>query len=340
MIKDTTEIDLWAFDDGVQADEKRLEPLPRLGRAAGIPIPRISGKMKKLAVGGLAKSEESSVPQDQEAGEFIQINFSKKHPKSQSMYHSKVGSEFDELEGVNEAEAREGILEAEPVLVREVARRVSANEKAVPETRQPVARPELEQDEFSPPIRENAVPISLRPHLNLSKVERVGLAALLGVLLVGGGVIYFKTIHDLPSGSGFLQENHFPVKGEHLTILSGSSYWRAPIMDGENTETFRRGTQLVPVINLTLSGGPGAIRVIFRNSDGEVIGDAVTRSIPTGTTLEVAATAGFEDVGMHAAYRTGQSKPWTMQVYEAPSLNSTGSAFKKLFELNVSTDRR
>jgi hypothetical protein len=54
----------------------------------------------------------------------------------------------------------------------------------------------------------------------------------------------------------------------------------------------------------------------------------------------VAATAGFEDVGMHAAYRTGQSEPWSVQVYEAPSEDTPGPAFKKLFEMNVSTDLR
>ena len=88
------------------------------------------------------------------------------------------------------------------------------------------------------------------------------------------------------------------------------------------------------------SGAPASIRVFFRNSDGEVIGDAVTRTLTPGPPLEVAATAGFEDVGMHAAYRTGQSKPWTVQVDEAPAADSPSSDYKKLFEMNVSTDRR
>ena len=80
--------------------------------------------------------------------------------------------------------------------------------------------------------------------------------------------------------------------------------------------------------------------MFFRDQDGLVTGDAVTRAIQPGVPLQIAATAGFEDVGMHAAYRTGQSKPWTIEVLEAPSATSANAEFKKLFEINISTDRR
>jgi hypothetical protein len=43
---------------------------------------------------------------------------------------------------------------------------------------------------------------------------------------------------------------------------------------------------------------------------------------------------------MHAAYRTGGSKPWTIEVFEAPSETTPGKDFKRLFEMNISTDRR
>jgi post-segregation antitoxin (ccd killing protein) len=54
----------------------------------------------------------------------------------------------------------------------------------------------------------------------------------------------------------------------------------------------------------------------------------------------VAATSGFEDVGMHAAYRTGQSRLWTIEVLEAQAETSPNADFIKLFEIEVSTDRR
>lgn len=345
LVKDTTELDLWAFDEPVGPigpDEQGTEAAPnRPVRSTGIPASRSSGNVTKLLVSDSAKSEESTLPQNPAAEELIQINVSSKRPRSQPVsspvHRAKLGGEFDELEDGNEPEPSP---EPEPVSVSEIAPPEPVTEEIVDEAPPVVIPPVVEQDEFSPQIRENAEPVSLRPHLGLSKVERIGLAALLGVLLIGGGVVYFKTIHGLPTGSGRLRENEFPVKGAHLTIVSADTYWRAPITEGTNAETVRRGTQLVPVIDLTVKGGPAAVRVFFRNSDGDVIGDAVTRTLQEGTPLEVAATAGFEDVGMHAAYRTGQSKQWIVQVYEAPSENSPGPAFKKVFEMNVSTDRR
>jgi len=346
LIKDSTEQDLWAFDEPARSDEENAEPAPKSGRSLGIPVPRSLANVKKPPVSVPETGEQSPPKPVSSAEDRIQINVSKKRPKaapaSHPVHHSMVGGEFDELDDGSEPEPEifEEATVAETVVVDEPAPPEPAVEEIVPETAPPVAAAVPEQDEFSPRVRENAEPVSLRPHLGLSKLERIGLAALLGVLLIGGGVVYFKTIHRLPAGSGSLEANDFPVKGANLTIVSAGSYWRAPITEGANAETFRRGTQLLPVVDLTVKGGPAAVRVFFRNSDGDVIGDAVTRTIQAGASLEVAATAGFEDVGMHAAYRTGQSKPWTVEVYEAPSENSPGPAFKKLFEMNVSTDRR
>lgn len=346
FIKDSTEHDLWAFDEHVAPGEEGKEASPsRPVRSLGLPVPRSSGNVKKRLVRDSSESEESAPSHQLGAEERVQLNVSNKRPKAQpaahSVHHAKVGGEFDDLDRGEEAEPeRVGEELAEEIEPSFIVLPEPVTEEIVPPPEAVPPPPVLEQDEFSPRVRENAEPVSLRPHLGLSKVERIGLVALLVVLLIGGGVVYFKIIHHLPTHSQRLQENDFPVKGEHFTILSAVSYWRAPIGEGRNAETFRRGTQLVPVVYLTVKGGPAAVRVFFRNSDGDVIGDAVTRTLQEGTPLEVAATAGFEDVGMHAAYRTGQSKPWMVQVYEAPSESSPGAAFKKLFEMNVSTDRR
>jgi hypothetical protein len=152
--------------------------------------------------------------------------------------------------------------------------------------------------------------------------------------------VFLNSIHRLPAGAERLTAGDFPVEGRHLTIRSADSFWRAPITEGERAETFRRGTQLLPVVELTSSGSTGAVRVIFRDQDGRGAGDVVTSPIKPGAPLQIAATAGFEDVGMHAAYRAGQSEPWTVEVFEAPSETSSNSDFRKLFEIDISTDRR
>jgi hypothetical protein len=113
------------------------------------------------------------------------------------------------------------------------------------------------------------------------------------------------------------------------------TYWRAPAA-GEG----RIGTVLLPVIDLEIAGGPAAVRVFFRNAKGESAGDAFTRSVSGSTHLKIAATAGFDDLGMHAAYRTTDSDRWIVEVFEGPSVDAPIETFKKLFELPISTDRR
>lgn len=333
LAKDTTESDLWAFDGlDLEPEEKSVEVTK--SRDFGIPSPRDAEKRKTSFSGGPARQQN---PPE------IKINIRQNRPGNQPVAPS-VGSR---IAGDDFADLDHGDIPETPALVENYfAKTLRPVTSPVFPTAVPIAiiaqtTPHNEEaDEFSPVVRENAVPISLRPHLHLSKVERIGLVTLLGLLVMSGIVISLFTFGRLPTESRRLKANDFPVNGKLVTIVSADSYWRAPVTEGKNAETFRRGTQLLPVLDITPQGGPAAIRVFFRNSDRELVGDAVNRAVQSGTTLHIAATAGFEDVGMHAAYRTGQSKPWTIEVYEAPSENSPGQDFKKLFEMNISTNRR
>ena len=161
------------------------------------------------------------------------------------------------------------------------------------------------------------------------------------MLLVGGGAtIFLGSLNRLPTEAIKAESTDFPIKGERVTISAATSYWRAPITDGPDADTFRRGTELLPVLELTASGGPALIRIFFRDQEGATIGDAMTRKIDGEGVVKIPATAGFDDPGMHAAYRTGESKPWTVQVWEITSGDASSGKSEKLFEMNVSTDRR
>lgn len=352
-------MDLWDFEDDLEASEETPEPAKEPVRSAGkdIPAPRERQTPRER--------NESSVPKTPTGGEDrIRMNISKSRgkggPSGAAAGQSKPESDFDELEGWDDAapppqpepefdelpvEINSGDLHhVEKVVPNLQPMPVDTPAEAEPETvakTEPV--PELPvadaDDEFSPVVRENSTPISLRPHLGLSKFERIGLIALAVLLVMVAGGIFMYSLNRLPTESKRAQANDFPIKGAHLTISSAESYWRAPITEGPDADTFRRETQLLPVLEMALSGGPAAIRVLFRNDDRVVVGDAVTRTVRDGT-VKIAATAGFDDIGMHAAYRTGESKPWTIEVYEAPTEETTGKDFKKLFELNISTDRR
>ncbi len=337
LVKDTTELDLWAFDDLDPAEEETPKPLsPPV--SSSIPEPRESRKKKPREP---LDPLEPSPAKPATGKNSIRVDIGKEPPKvrtGSTAGQSEPGNDFDDLDdpdqwGENEPPA----LSIHPSLIAAPA---VAEEAVAEEDIVESIPPEEESDEFSPTTPATATPVSLVPRLGLSTLEWIGLAALCAILLVGGGVVFFNSIHRLPSGAERLKAGDFPVKGSHVTILSAETFWRAPVSEGENAETFRRGTQLLPVVTLNASGGPAAVRVFFRDEEGRVMGDAVTRTIKPGAPLQIAATAGFEDLGMHAAYRTGQSKPWMIQVLEGPSETAANAEFKKLFEIDISTDRR
>jgi len=185
-----------------------------------------------------------------------------------------------------------------------------------------------------------AKPISLRPHLGLSKLEAVSLMALTVMLVAGGYLVYHFSLSRVLSQAGQTQEVAFPVRGNNVTISNVVTYWRQPLKTGNQVEAVRRGVVLIPVAELTLQGGPGAIRAVVHNDRGIAVGDPITRQVDGATTLILPATDGFEDISLHAAYRTGQIKPWTVHIFEAPSSSARGKDFKKLLEVPVSTEKR
>jgi hypothetical protein len=318
LAKTTTEADLWAFDDDL---EPKL-PEPGAGSAAepSVPPDRISPRPRE------GDKAVIRPPIAQEPAERTSMNFNRLRPKAQPILvpadHTKPGREFDDL----------GDWEESAAVVPEAIVRLEEPEPA------PVAveTPEPQAEEIATETRP-APPVSaLRPRLGLTLVERMGLITL-AVLLVGGGIAaYIVTVSRLPSGDSRLQADDFPVKGKFLTVVSADSFWREPTKE----DTARRGTQLIPVAEFVTSGGPAALRVFFRDANGDLVGDGVTRLARPGETVRIAATAGFDDLGMHAAYRTDKKHPWIIEVYEAPSENSTAAEFQKLFEMKVAPDRR
>ncbi len=325
LAKDTTEQDLWAFDD-IDAPDDETAGVPRKS-SQGIPAPRDAENM------ATRRLDAPNLPAPGDTKDSIRVDVNKTIPKLQTgilQGQSKPGRDFDDLDRWDGPPVVDS-APASPAASQPVPPRLTI--AAVPA---PASPPADEENEFSPPLRTPATPVLPRPRLNLSKVERIGLVVLSAFLLIGGALIFFNTISRLPTETGRVAANDFPIQGKHLTIVSADSFWRAP----KSADTVRRGTQLIPVIDLTSSGGPAAIRVFFRNSDGDVIGDAVNRFLQPGAKIQIPATAGFDDVGMHAAYRTGENKPWTIEVLEAPTENAAGPDFRKLFVIDISTDRR
>lgn len=174
----------------------------------------------------------------------------------------------------------------------------------------------------------------------LSKIEKIAILLLCFILLIGAAFTLNHFSNRIPTRSLFAEKIDFPVSGKIVTITAASTYWRKPITSGDNADIIRRNTQIIPVVNLSLSSKTGAIRVFFRNEEGLLVGDVITRSVAGDSEITVIATAGFDDLGMHTAYRTGSGKRWRAQVFEAPSATASREDFKMVLEMEIDTQIR
>lgn len=340
-------MDLWSFEDDLNLEDtpKKLDIVPSRRSSGGeIPEPRERR---------VPKARESENPREEAPpptwAERIQMNVNRTRPAGQPSAPpaglSRTESDFDDLEYWDDVPKGPQIDDLPASTALEPAPETSSAEPVEPSPPEPTPIPnqpaaEADDDEFSPVKRGDAKPLSLTPHLLLSKAERIGLMVLIGLLAAGGLTTLVYSLKRLPTESSHEKTIDFPVKGTLIEVHSAATYWRAPITDGPSPETVRRGTKLLPVLEMQITGDTGAIRVLFRDEERSAAGDAVTHVIRGSGTIVIPATAGFDDVGMHAAYRTGGSKPWTIEVFEAASETSPGKDFKRLFEMNISTDRR
>ncbi len=174
----------------------------------------------------------------------------------------------------------------------------------------------------------------------LSVLEKV--CILLILLLVSGfaAVMFFPAIDDLPDEKRYTETSDLPIGGALVKVVSAEMYWREPVKEGPNADIFRRESVLLPVLEIKVDGGPGVVRVLFRGEKGAVVGDPVTRQVDGSAVLNLVGTTGFTQQGMYAAYRAGQIEPWTVQVFEAPSVNAPSDQFKLLFEMKMSAGLR
>ena len=196
--------------------------------------------------------------------------------------------------------------------------------------------PDAEEEDPS----DSGAPVNPPKLPSFTKTERIAVSALFGALALAAVMAISFFSNRVPTRPIIPEKPDFPISGKLIEIRSASTYWRKPITTGDNPETVRRGTAFIPVLRLSLHSESCAIRIFFRDQDGVVVGDAINRLVSGDQDIEIPATAGFDDIGMHAAYRTGEQLPWTVHILEGPSRSADRKDFRKILETQVSTDVR
>jgi hypothetical protein len=351
--QEATEHDFWDLDD----DEIAPEPKVPTSKSNSLPAKKVS-KSSINSKGPIERQIEIPLltqPQDSPDGEEDteasekpvakkktgkktlgkKIAAKKIAPKKEEKHELGDFEDLDDIPEIKDSDTPEPKelktdLPRDESMLPEVEANGSEEKKEVPEQSDNTEEPEGEENG-----EPNSISIS-----SFSKIEKISLLSLAAILLIAGILSIVHFTNRVPTRSIIAEEIDFPVEGKSVTINSARTHWREPVR-GEDGDVVRRGTKLIPVLDVSLeTKKSAAIRIFFRNNEGEVIGDGITRDVSGKTKISIPATAGFDDIGMHAAYRTGESPSWTVQVYEGPNANASREQFKKVMEMEISTDRR
>lgn len=155
----------------------------------------------------------------------------------------------------------------------------------------------------------------------LNVFEMASVAAFLIVALIG--LFFFRgLVHsgDVPAKEEdtTLSSVAFPAKGSLLTVNGIDAIWREP----RPGEIVRPGAYIVPVADISLGGGTGFLRVLFRDEEGKIRGDALVTKVDGGKaagqgTYTAICSEGFVTSMKLVECQAGRLDPWTVQVYES-----------------------
>lgn len=245
----------------------------------------------------------------------------------------------EELEDPGEPEPVPESVEAEEEVEEEPAPEPEAvDEPAAPAAEQPAPVEPSPQTQPAAP----SVPIA-KPNGK----EKIGLG-ILGVVFIALGIWWLLgLLSDVPTTRMGQDEPDFPIEGGFTEATAAESYWRAPIREGDQRDIARTDVIIIPILKVTITGtGDGVLRAIYRDDEGEFVGDSITRSFTSGqfddsrsASCEFPATSGFTEESEFNAYRVGGER-WTVEILEGPSADASGREFKSLFTAPISSLRR
>ncbi|WP_193214747.1 hypothetical protein [Luteolibacter marinus] len=334
LSKETTEDDLWNLDETSPEIESKQPKPPPTKRPAAKPLPQTP--------------EHQEFPVDTEKPSPV------RPPRTKPLGKSDEKPEpVDEIGELDEPDSPDG---------GKVVTLVVPDEKPEPppapaaQDSPPVPEAVTKPSPDAPPApakepkpRKTPAPeTAVKPRMN--RRELVGIAAFAVVLLAAAIWVLSQFFGLFRFKSEFVDKPDLPISGEHVVLAAAETFWREPVREGESRDVARREVVMIPVLEISLDpdqSPSGALRIIFRNGDGEPVGDSITRSFTGGrfdangeVTLAFPATDGFLEMGNYNAYRTGKDGFWTAEVHEGPSINAPASQFKPLVPIPVFPLRR
>ena len=349
---DFTEMDLWDLD--AKWDARTSPPESAEGSGGRIPtqrafISRIQTRkpvnLRPVSSAAEEKSESHPAPAEPHDSKAVISEPSVSAPASEGPSASRkqradkksyisAKRPAKQTEPAKQTDAESGI-EADLDAAVEIPKDVQETD-----VQEPVVQETHEPQKVDPAPADQS-PVPAVPSIgSLSKIEKIAVFLLCSALLLGAALTLIHFSSRVPTRPLISEKVDFPVSGKIVRITAASTYWRKPITSGDNADVVRRDTLLIPVLKLSLGSKTGAIRVFFRNEEGSVVGDVITRSVAGDSEITVVATAGFEDLGMHTAYRTGSGKRWHAQVFEAPSATASRDDFTMVLEMEIDTQIR
>ncbi len=169
--------------------------------------------------------------------------------------------------------------------------------------------------------------------ITLSKIEKICLSTLAAIFL-GLFIWGYVWLNAKNHQASTQQPLELPVSGKYATISAFSSSWVSSSSSG-----------FKPSVTLTLDekSSSGALRLYFRNTEKDIVGDPITVSFKEGKfiknnqpTITVVSTKGFSLESDFHAYQLDRSLAWKVQILEAPSELSSSSEFTEIIHTVLS----
>ena len=242
-----------------------------------------------------------------------------------------LGDDDLDLDGALEEvrdDQREGAAEA---VGAEVVEELSPPEPAVdPASEDGVNSAETMPEETQPTLvrKKDGWTEEKKEQPPLSFIEKISLVAVVACLLGAAAWVVSTFYRDAPQGKLITFNEDYPAKGNKVSIEEVETWWREPIRTGKDADVgVVVGSNLIPCARIKISEGSStSLRVTFRDSDQQLVGDTINLLIENGKFVEtgseeisIHSTAGFENPSRINSYDNEDINPWSLAIIEEDS---------------------